>query len=172
MYSCIAEQPINIFSGITSALIPNGNIVNNFDSLRVSFPTEDGPDISPELILDGPSKRQTVFGPLLGALIIICETLPGYENPFWEISDNNRIVNPVDNQTITNSTGNQIATLAVLSTSHAAGLIINIPPNEEFPDELAGTYTCKVPDSDRSTSAILTKSEYIAIYIATPYIAM
>ena len=149
-------------------LIPNGNIVNNFESFRVSFPSEDGTDIPPERNVDGLGKRQAVFGPLgpfvpLGALVIVCEALPGYENPFWEISDNNIIVNPVDNQTITNATGNQIATLTVLSTSSAVTLIINIPPNEEFPDELAGTYTCKVPDSDRSSSAILTNSEYTAM---------
>ena len=110
------------------------------------------------------AKRQVIFGPLgpfisLGSLVMICEVLPGYENPYWEINDNNRIVNPVDNQTITNDTGSEIASLTVISSPSTVILIIGIPPSEGFPDELNGTFTCKAPDSNISSSVILTNSE-------------
>ena len=134
--------------------------MNNIDSLRFLVPNDQQEDI-------GIAKRQVIFGPLgslvsPGSLVIICEVLPGYENPYWEISNSNRrIVNPVDNQTITNTTGSEIASLIILSSPSAVILIINIPPSEEFefPDELNGTYTCRAPNRNISSSVILTNSE-------------
>ena len=136
--------------------------MNDIDSLRFSFPNEQDenffiPDTQPEDF--DIAKRQVIFGPFgplvsLGSLVLICEVLPGYENPYWEISNNNRIANPIGNQTITN------ASIFVLSSPTATTLIINVPPSEEFPDELNGTYTCKVPNSNISSSVILTNCEY------------
>ena len=167
-----AEQPINIFSGINMNMIPNGNIVNNINSLRLLLPSEGDGEVDfrlgePIIIpTQDVAKRQVIFGPLgplvpLGALAMICEVLPGYENPFWEISNNNRIMNPVGNQTVTNASGSEIASIIVISSSSTAMLVVNISPTEEFPDELNGTYTCKAPNSNISSSVTLTNSEQL-----------
>lgn len=142
--------------------------MNDIDSLRFSIPNEQEDFFIPNEQDFLIAKRQVriepigPFGPFVsfGSLVLICEVLPGYENPYWEISNNNRIVNPIDNQTITNDTGNEIASVIILSSPSAVTLIINVPPSEEFPDELNGTYTCKAPNSNISSSVILTNSEY------------
>ena len=147
--------------------------MNDIDSLRFSIPNEQEEDVSfsneqEEDIAIGKRLTQVIIEPIgpfepfisLGSLVLICEVLPGYENPYWEISNNNRIVNPVDNQTITNATGDEIASVIILSSPSAVTLIINVPPSEEFPDELNGTYACRVPNSNISSSVILTNSEY------------
>lgn len=133
-------------------LIPNGAIVNDIGSLRLSLLPFD--DVIQE------QKRQNIIGPNgpLGAIVMICEVVPGYENPFWEIN-NNRIFNPVSNQTVVNATGNQIATINVTSSSISVTLTIHIPFDVEFPDELNGTYTCKASNGTISTSVLLTNSK-------------
>ena len=110
---------------------------------------------------EGLAKRQAIFGPLgpIGAIVLACEVLPGYENPYWEVIDNSRFVNPIQNQTITNATGSEIATVNVNSSSSISILTILIPHEVEFPDDLNGTYTCRASNSDAYSSVILTNSE-------------
>ena len=107
------------------------------------------------------AKRQVIFGPQgpLGAIVLTCEVLPGYENPYWEVRDNSRFVNPIQNQIITNATGSEIATVNVNSSSSTSVLTIFIPLELEFPDDLNGTYTCRASNSDAYSSVILTNSE-------------
>ena len=153
------EQPVNIFSltnltlEISTSLIPNKAVVNDVEVIRIL----------------NSSERQVMFGPL-GAIVLTCEVLPGYENPYWEVRDNSRFVNLIQNQTITNVTGNEIATVNVNSSSSTSVLTILIPPELEFPDDLIGTYTCRASNSDAYSSVILTNSEsHSHVYLATQY---
>ena len=129
--------------------------MNDVEAIRVLGPSE---LVEPE---GGFAKRQVIFGPFgpLGAVVLTCEVLPGYENPYWEVTDNSRFVNPIQNQTITNATGNEIATVNVNSSSSTSILTILIPPELQFPDDLNGTYTCRASNSDAYSSVILTNSE-------------
>ena len=148
--------------------------MNNIDALRQSLPTE--------IPLGDIAKRDDDILIITEPLVLICQTVPGYENPFWEVSNNNVIVNPVTNQTITNATTNsEIATFTVTSSRHEVTLRINLPPpsifqNERiietppsiFPNELTGIYTCRSTNSTLSSSVTLTNGElYIAYYYHT-----
>ena len=126
--------------------------MNDVQAIRILFPIDSE---------GGLAKRQAIIGPFgpLGAIVLACEVLPGYENPYWEVIDNNRFVNPIQNQTITNATGSEIATVNVNSSSSISILTILIPPEVEFPDDLNGTYTCRASNSDAYSSVILTNSE-------------
>ena len=126
--------------------------MNDVQAIRILFP----PDFE-----EGLAKRQAIIGPLgpFGAIVLACEVLPGYKNPYWEVIDNSRFVNPIQNQTITNATGSEIATVNVNSSSSISILTILIPPEVEFPDDLNGTYTCRASNSDAYSSVILTNSE-------------
>lgn len=124
--------------------------MNDVDAIRIP------------LFDQGEARKRRITNGLLGSpgtIVLICEVLPGYENPFWEVQDNSRFLNPVQNQTITNATGSDIATINVISSSNATILTILIPYEVDFPDELNGTYTCKDSNSKISSSLILTNSE-------------
>ena len=138
--------------------------MNNVEAIQIL----NSSDPQPVETEGGPTKREAIFEPL-GAIVLTCEVLPGYENPYWEVRDNSRFVNPIQNQVITNATGNEIATVNVNSSSSTSILtIILIPPELEFPDDLIGTYTCRASNSDAYSSVILTNSElYPHTYIAS-----
>ena len=145
-----AEQPVNIYSQTnlnletTTSLIPNGAIVNDVEAIRFSENKED-------------VKRQTTGPP--GAITLTCEVLPGYENPYWEVTDNSRFVNPIQDQIIANANGSEIALVTVMSSSNTSILTIFISQRLRFPDDLNGTYTCRASNSDAYSSVILTNSE-------------
>ena len=150
MIVLFAEQPVNIYSQTnlnletTTSLIPNGAIVNDVEAIRFSENKED-------------VKRQTTGPP--GAITLTCEVLPGYENPYWEVTDNSRFVNPIQDQIITNANGSEIALVTVMSSSNTSILTIFISQQLSFPDDLNGTYTCRASNSDAYSSVILTNSE-------------
>ena len=158
-YMCsmyIYAERINIFFGSIMNMIPNGTIVNNF-APRQLIPFENLPEEDRRsLPLEEFDERQLI----IGSPVMICQTVPGYENPFWEVSDNNRIDNPVNNQTITNGTNGEIATFTVIPLSrHVVVLTIDLLETLNFPNELTGTYACRTPDSSVSSSVTLTNSE-------------
>ena len=128
--------------------------MNDIAALRInpiiSDNNEDGPLVA---------KRQIIIGGTQ-LLLMVCKTVPGYENPFWEVNDNNRIDNPIRNQTVSNVNGSEISTLTVISPSElTVTLTFDIQRSLTFPDELNGTYTCRVPNGTTSSSVVLTNSK-------------
>ena len=97
---------------------------------------------------------------MIRPLVMTCKTVPGYENPFWEVNYyNSSIVSLTRNQTLSNTNGSEIGTLTVTSSELTATVTIDTIQSVIFPDEFNGTYTCRVPNGNISSSVVLTNSK-------------
>jgi len=94
-------------------------------------------------------------------ITLFCGSVPGYEDPFWTVTNNGIIQNPITNQMINISNGSDVATVLVLSRQSRYLTVLGISSNSAFPDELDGTYTCQTPNNSFTTSVVLTNSEFI-----------
>jgi len=114
-----------------------------------------------DIVDEGLNEGNIIFAPIT----LICATVPGYEDPFWTVTNNGIIQNPISNQTITVRNGSDVAALFVSSTESRYLAVLTISINSAFSDELNGTYNCQTPNNSFSTSVVLTNSEcVIALY--------
>jgi len=104
------------------------------------------------------NEGNIIFTPIT----LICASVPGYEDPFWTVTNNGIIQNPITNQVINISNGSDVATVFVFPPQSRYLTVLGISSNSAFPrDELNGTYTCQTPNNSFTTSVVLSNSKFI-----------
>jgi len=125
--------------------VPDGAVVNDIAGLQFSDP------------IQGSGELLTTT-----SVVLNCFSVPGYEDPFWMVTNSDGIRNPISNQTVQNSTDIGVVQLYVVSVTQYTTVLVIDTPSLSFPDVLNGVYSCQSPENSFSTSLILTNSEFMS----------
>ncbi|XP_065913056.1 uncharacterized protein [Dysidea avara] len=165
----VVEEPITIFSS-SGIPLPNGVIINDIGAVQSEIPVtpdigDEGPIIEDEgMNVGDEGSTEGIFT----RISLVCATVPGYEDPFWTVTNNGIIQNPISNQTINISNASDIASLFVSPPQSRYLTLFEIVSNSLFPDELNGTYTCQTPNNSFTASVVLTNANPYLLAISPP----
>ena len=134
--------------------MPDGAIVNDIFGLQYSDTSGSGAPLTTSPIR------------------LNCFSVPGYEDPVWMTTNINGIQNPISNQTIQSSNGNELAILYVISESQYTTILEINTLFSLFPEELNGIYTCQSLDNSFNTSLMLTNSEFMSTMCCKSFIIL
>lgn len=132
----------------TATFLPSGAVIN-----RIIPPSSDGTSPPPQARRSTEQKRNLRPPDANRILTLDCIAIPGQENPYWELS-NNQFFNGTlrNNLTVPIQGGELETTIFINSVSRYVTVIsFNI-----FPPLLSGNYTCQSTPTGPSSSVEIT----------------
>ena len=168
LYFIIPIEIINIGYD-TATFLPSGTIINSFappapdgtpSPPTGTPPPQPGSEEPPLTRRSAKQKRNFLPSPASRILTLDCITIPGQENPYWELS-NNQFFNGTLRNNLSVPVGELMATIFINPVSRYVTVIsFNI-----FPPLLSGNYTCRsTPTGPSSSVEITTRKMWRVLY--------